>query len=194
MAPVISDKRIATYAYAAGFVGSDLVIAVAVALAESAGNPYAVNTNVNGSVDHGLWQINDINRDALAIGDWRDPAVNARMARIVWKRQGWHAWVTYNHNSHDKFMDRARAAAAHHDEPGYTLERFLRVTTPYEQGSDVAAVQRLTGAIPVDGIYGPITEGYVKKWQKAHGLTPDGIFGPLSCKAAGWNWKVNPHT
>lgn len=184
----IPDRLIAIYAIAAGFAGDDVAIAVAVALAESGGNPYAVNVNVNHSVDHGVWQINDINADALHLGDWRDPATNARMARIVWKRQGWQGWATYNSGAYEQFMGRGKTAAAIAHEPSVILYRYLRVTEPYEQGSDVAAVQRLVGAVPVDGIYGPITEGYVKKWQKSHCLAVDGIVGPRFADAAGWKW------
>jgi hypothetical protein len=84
-----------------------LVIAVAVCLAESRGNPDAISaTN-----DYGLWQINPLIWPAVfAIRDWRDPATNARMAYIVWKSKGWAMWVTYKHGSHLEYMDRARAA------------------------------------------------------------------------------------
>lgn len=190
----VPDSHIAAVAFAAGFRGQDVTIAVAVALAESGGNPYAINVNVNHSVDHGLWQINDVNGDALAIGDWRDPATNARMARIVWNRQGWHGWATYDSGSYDKFMYRGTAAAAPIvSVPTYTLTRMLKLAFPYERGADVAHVQQLVGTT-ADGIYGPITEGYVKRWQVHHNLAADGIFGPLSAKTAGWNFVTDPHS
>lgn len=37
----------------------------------------------------------------------------------------------------------------------------------------------------IDGIFGPLTEQAVKDWQKAHGLTPDGIIGAKSWGALG---------
>lgn len=48
-------------------------------------------------------------------------------------------------------------------------------------------VQRLVGATP-DGIYGRDTTAAVQKWQAAHGLTADGIWGPKS-DAAGFPSK-----
>lgn len=97
----------------AGFTGEDLVTAGAVAAAESSLNPTATNRNRNGSVDHGLFQINDIHRSILAGGDWRDPYNNAQMARQVFADAGdsWSPWMTWKHGSHRKFLPQARAAA-----------------------------------------------------------------------------------
>lgn len=38
-------------------------------------------------------------------------------------------------------------------------------------------------AIPIDGSFGPATEGAVKNWQRLVGLNPDGIYGPKSYAA-----------
>jgi peptidoglycan hydrolase-like protein with peptidoglycan-binding domain len=43
----------------------------------------------------------------------------------------------------------------------------------------VSDIQRLVGA-KVDNRYGPDTTAKVKTWQSAHGLNPDGIWGPAS--------------
>src|SRR5208282_634628 len=53
----LSASEIAGYASAAGFSGPDLQVAVAVALAESSGNPSAIGDLTLG-VSVGLWQIN----------------------------------------------------------------------------------------------------------------------------------------
>lgn len=45
------------------------------------------------------------------------------------------------------------------------------------KGSTVSFVQSLVGAVPVDGDFGPITEGCVKDYQRRKGLKVDGIVG-----------------
>lgn len=50
-----------------------------------------------------------------------------------------------------------------------------------------ADIQRLVGATP-DGVYGPDTTRKVAAWQKAHGLSADGDWGPQS-DAAGFGSK-----
>jgi len=57
--------------------------------------------------------------------------------------------------------------------PARTLRRRM-------QGDDVAAMQRAIGIEPADGIFGLGTAAAVKAWQKANGLTADGIVGPAT--------------
>lgn len=69
--------------------------------------------------------------------------------------------------------------------PSVVFTRDLRLTSPRMTGDDVIAVQaRLTelgyDSGPVDGIYGPITEGAVRQYQSDNGLTVDGIVGPIT--------------
>lgn len=52
-------------------------------------------------------------------------------------------------------------------------------------GSDVRVVQSLLGATP-DGSFGPHTQAVVVAWQKAHGLSADGVVGPLTWASLGW--------
>lgn len=105
---VIPDIKIAEVAQRAGFTGNDLVISVAVALAESGGDTEAVNAA--GLKDHGLWQINGVHKDLLAKEDWRDPYANARMAKAVWNGQGWRGWTQYKNGAYFAFMPRAKKA------------------------------------------------------------------------------------
>jgi Transglycosylase-like domain/Putative peptidoglycan binding domain len=53
-----------------------------------------------------------------------------------------------------------------------------------DRGSAVVAIQRELG-IPADGVFGPMTERAVKRFQSGHGLVPDGIVGPLTRAALG---------
>lgn len=46
-------------------------------------------------------------------------------------------------------------------------------------GSDVAALQKLL-SVPDDGVFGPQTDAALRAYQTSHGLTPDGIAGPLT--------------
>lgn len=109
----IPDAQIAGVAKAAGFTGKSLVTAVAVALAESGGNPSAVNrSNSNGTSDYGLWQINSVHADLLRTGSWSNPSDNARMAFSVWRAAGgsFSPWTTYTNGLHIAYLSRARVA------------------------------------------------------------------------------------
>lgn len=48
------------------------------------------------------------------------------------------------------------------------------------RGEAVKEVQKIVGAQPVDGDWGPKTDAAVKAWQKEHGLEADGIWGNMS--------------
>lgn len=63
-----------------------------------------------------------------------------------------------------------------------TIRRTLRKGS---RGADVKRVQRLV-KVAADEVYGDDTVAGVKRWQRAHGLRADGIFGPASTRRAGW--------
>jgi hypothetical protein len=100
----------------AGFTGNDLVIAIAVAKAESGWKPGINNAGLNsdGSTDYGLWQVNSgAHPNLIKQGNWRNPASNARMARSIWSGcKCWRPWASYNAGKHQKFMAEARNLAA----------------------------------------------------------------------------------
>jgi hypothetical protein len=109
--------RIAELALAAGFTGDEVPVAVAVALAESRGRPNADNTGLNqdGSVDYGLWQINNNAHGPSGFDPGRafDVHYNAMWARRIYERAGgWKPWTTYNKGAHEEHMAVAQAAAA----------------------------------------------------------------------------------
>jgi hypothetical protein len=107
-----------------GWRGDDLVKAVAVAMAESGGNPTVagdVNLSTPGEKSIGLWQINfRPQRDANnAIRDPQrnaNPVTNAQNAYKIYQQQGWRAWsVTHgtpqtNSNHYSRFLPEARRA------------------------------------------------------------------------------------
>jgi hypothetical protein len=122
-APIESSKAspsspgavVAQAAKDAGFTGNDLVIAIAVAKAESNWRPSVVSpTNADGTKDCGLWQINSIHKDLLRKNSCSDPKANARMARQVWKNAhgSWSPWYTYQNGKHLAFLTEARTLAA----------------------------------------------------------------------------------
>jgi Lysozyme like domain len=95
----------------AGFRGADLVVAVAVAGAESSYNPLARNS-IGAS---GLWQIlESAHPDLFARYHWQDPAQNAVMAYSVWRAAGgsWTPWTTWTGGSYLQYLSAARIAVA----------------------------------------------------------------------------------
>jgi peptidoglycan hydrolase-like protein with peptidoglycan-binding domain len=77
----------------------------------------------------------------------------------------------------------------------FELGRLLKLATPYMRGDDVSDVQdalKSNGFSPgkVDGIYGKITQGAVKKFQKAKALKVDGIVGVNTVTALGGVWTL----
>ena len=105
----LTAQEIASAMSAAGWPASQIPTGVAVAFAESGGNPNATNRNSNGSTDHGLFQINSIHKTTLASGNWANPTDNARMALKVYKEAGnsWRPWVAYKSGSYRKFATAA---------------------------------------------------------------------------------------
>jgi hypothetical protein len=115
----VATPNIARLAYDAGFRGQDLLTAVAVAYAESGGDPKNYNPETAagtppGMGSYGLWQIYRKAHPEFADWDLNDPATNARAAFRVWKSAGgsFRPWSTFQHGSQLKFMPRAIAEVA----------------------------------------------------------------------------------
>lgn len=96
---------------------SELEIAVAIALAESAGNTNAENHNTNGTVDRGLWQVNSVHGFT---GNLFDPAYNVLAACSVYKSQGWGAWSTYKSGAYKQYLPQAKKGVAEYLKTGAT--------------------------------------------------------------------------
>jgi hypothetical protein len=103
----LSPDQIAQYAAAAGFSGGDLTTAVAIAFAESSGNPQAFNPE--GS--YGLWQIYLQAHPEFAGVDLTDPATNAAAAFQVYRNAGnrFQPWSTFNSGAYTRYMASAQA-------------------------------------------------------------------------------------
>lgn len=73
--------------------------------------------------------------------------------------------------------------------PRYVLRRAIKFRRwlPMMRGDDVRAVQRLVGA-HADGKWGRDSDAALKRWQRAHHLQADGVFGRKSAAAAGWGF------
>ena len=54
-----------------------------------------------------------------------------------------------------------------------------------DRGAKVERVQRALGIDPADGVFGPATKRAVKRFQRRHGLTPDGVVGPATLQELG---------
>lgn len=116
----LSDAQIAAAARAAGFSGESVAIAVAVALAESSGNPRARNA-VPPDNSYGLWQINMLGsmgparRQQFGLSSNEqlyDPTTNARAAYAISSQgRNWKPWSTYTGQTYRMYMNRGQAAA-----------------------------------------------------------------------------------
>jgi hypothetical protein len=102
----------------AGFTGDDLVTAVAVALAESGGDPNAHgDTGIgSGQGSFGLWQIYadahpEYGPNFAAL---YDPQTNANAAYAIYSAAGqsFTPWTTFKSGSYESFTAAAGAAAA----------------------------------------------------------------------------------
>lgn len=101
-----TPTQIAGYANNAGFSGSDLVMAVAIALAESGGQS-AVPGDQGTSI--GLWQIHTTAHPEFAGWDLADPQTNANAAFSIYSASGnaFTAWTTYNNGISSTLLAKA---------------------------------------------------------------------------------------
>jgi hypothetical protein len=110
--------------------GPDLITAVAVSLGESGGDTEAMGRSTSGTSignrDHGLWQVSNKwhqlrgdgspGRLLLAGANWRDPEVNARLAREIYDeavragKDGWSPWSVYTSGSYKTYLPDAEIA------------------------------------------------------------------------------------
>lgn len=104
----LSPAQLALVAAGAGWSGSDLITAVAVALAESGGDPQAFNPE--GSV--GLWQIYRPAHPEFANDNLMDPATNASDAFQIYRDAGasFIPWSAYKNGRAAHYLVTAQNA------------------------------------------------------------------------------------
>lgn len=98
----------------AGYQGKGLTWAVAVALAESGGNPQArgVNSDSRHTVDRGLWQINSYwHREVSDAQAYSPTGAAAAAYRISKAGSDWHEWSTFSNGAAAAQLGRAALAA-----------------------------------------------------------------------------------
>jgi hypothetical protein len=126
----LSPEQIARTAYHAGFRGQALTTAIAVALAESGGNPKAHNATPPDN-SYGLWQINmygslgPSRRHQFGLdsnGELFKPSTNAHAAFSISSHgHDFTPWTTYTSGAYRHYLDAARKAAqkvSHHPDDG----------------------------------------------------------------------------
>lgn len=112
----LDANAIAQYAAAAGFSGSDLVTAVAVALAESGGNTQAYNPETaagtpQGQGSFGLWQVYLKAHPEFQGWNLFDPTQNATAAfRVYSAGSSFRPWSTFKNGAYAKYVASAQGA------------------------------------------------------------------------------------
>jgi cell wall-associated NlpC family hydrolase len=178
----VSASQLYALAVAAGFTGNDAVMAVAVALAESSGNPNANNagTNKNKTVDYGLWQINSCHlQDGGAIPSdpnlLYDPMTNARSAFQIWSRGGWGAWSTYPDAARTHLAEAQAAASGPPAQVPTGNAAFSAPGATSNNSSLVAAMNQWVGTPYVLGGQTPKKavdcSGFTQAVYKANGIS-----------------------
>lgn len=145
----MTPVEVARVAAAAGWRGNALVVAVAVALAESGGNPNA-HALTSREDSRGLWQINIRAHPEYASAQLYDPKVNAQAAHTIWVKSGWGPWSTHNSGAYLLHMPTAEAAVAL-VRPG---DAAVAAADPANVGGQVAAA----AAGPVDVLAAALKE------------------------------------
>lgn len=116
----VGTSDVVQVARAAGFSGEDLAIAVAIAYAESGGNPNAVGDQAlapSNGPSIGLWQINIGTRANPGYASWNltDPLTNAQVAYTLYQQGGgsFRPWSTFDPRNGStprylSFLDKAK--------------------------------------------------------------------------------------
>lgn len=85
---------------------ANCLTAIAVAKAESGLQEDRYNINKNGTIDIGIFQINEVHwkKEGCKPKDLFDGFKNVDCAYQIWKVQGWQPWIAYKNGSYLKFI------------------------------------------------------------------------------------------
>jgi hypothetical protein len=112
----LSANAISEFAALAGFAGNALIMAIAVALAESSGNPNAHGDIGIGQGSFGLWQINSYYHPEYGpdFSQLYDPQTNANAAYQIYVNAGHNftPWSTYKTGAYTAYLTTAQGAVA----------------------------------------------------------------------------------
>jgi len=121
----LTAAQIAQVAANAGFAGADLATAVAIALAESGGDPSVIGDKTlapSNGPSYGLWQIN-IGSSAnpqYAGENLLDPQTNANIAFEMYSAKGFRPWSTYTSGQYGMYETAAMMAAVSNVGAGFS--------------------------------------------------------------------------
>lgn len=102
---ILSPNDIMQVVQQAGFNGYAAVVASAVAYAESGGNIYAQHINSDGSVDRGLFQINNRYHPEVSDSCAYNPLCAAKATYSITNAgSDWSQWVTYTHGIYAQYI------------------------------------------------------------------------------------------
>jgi hypothetical protein len=143
------------YVRQAGWTGPDAIMATAVALAESSGDPNATSPNPDGGTNVGYFQLDTPGGEGAgySVAQLKDPALNARVAYAAWVRDGrtfTKHWSTANNGAAAANVAAANKAAGATGD-ALSFQKLLDLQNSYIKG-----VQSVPGAA-VAAVKAPIS-------------------------------------
>ena len=97
--PFLSESKVRQVLERTGFPAKTISTMLQIASCESSFSATAENVNRDGSIDVGLFQINERNWRECHVSktELSDPNNNARCAYQIWQHQGYNAWGCFSH-------------------------------------------------------------------------------------------------
>lgn len=109
---IYSYDQLVQYAQQAGFSSSSSLIIAAIALAESGGDPLKQHTNVDGSIDRGILQINNVYHSEVSDSCAYNVACAFQAAYAISNGgTNFQPWVTYQTGAYQKYVSNAAAVS-----------------------------------------------------------------------------------